>query len=55
MKTTIWKSDFKAFPGLDAFVLFWEKELIEFKNFYIFIGNFNPYDLEYVKFGLSKN
>ena len=52
MKTTIWKSDLNVYPGLDAFLIFWKDDLVEYENFYIFSGNFNPYELEYVQKGI---
>ena len=49
MKITIWKSDLDQFNGLRTFIACNQNDIIEFKNFYIFTGNCNPYELHWIQ------
>jgi hypothetical protein len=45
MKTIIWKEDLKDFQGLHTFIIFWAPDIIEYKNFFVFEGKEDPYEL----------
>lgn len=45
MKTIIWKEDLKDFEGLRCFIAFWAPDIVEYKNFFVYEGNEDPYQL----------